>query len=93
MSRKTQHDEGTKIAVVLEGLKGETCISETCRKYGISDSVYYRWRDQFIDGGKRALGKRNESPNHEMKRQLTEYETIIGKMTIENQILKKTLQR
>lgn len=92
MTRKT-HDEETKLAAVLEGLKGETSIAEISRKYGISDSLYYRWRDQFIEGGKRALSKRQESPNAEMKRQISEYESIIGKMTIENQILKKTLQR
>ncbi len=92
MARKT-HDEETKAAAVMEGLRGETGVAEICRKYGISDSLYYRWRDQFIEAGKRALGKRSESPNAEMTRKLSEYESIIGKMTIENQILKKTLQR
>lgn len=93
MPRKTTHDDETKAAAVLEALKGESSIADICRKYGISDSLFYRWRDQFIDGGKRALSKRQESPNAEMRRKLDEYESIIGKMTIENQILKKTLGR
>lgn len=93
MARKEKHNEETKVNAVLEGLRGETSIAEVCRKYGISDSLYYRWKDQFLEGGKRALSKRQETPNAEAKRKLAEYERVIGKITVENTILKKTLEQ
>jgi transposase-like protein len=39
--RKFSSDE--KIRIVLEGLRGETSISEICRREGIAASVYYKW--------------------------------------------------
>ena len=33
-----------KIRIVLEGLRGEETVAELCRREGISESVYFRWR-------------------------------------------------
>ena len=42
-----------KIAIVLEGLRGEESIAELCRREGITTSLYYSWSKAFIDAGKR----------------------------------------
>ena len=31
-----------KVLIVMEGIRGEQSIAELCRKYGISDSTYYK---------------------------------------------------
>ena len=31
-----------KVLIVMEGIRGEHSIAELCRKYGISDSTYYK---------------------------------------------------
>jgi len=36
------------LALVLSGLKGDTPVSDLCRKYGVSTTTYYKLRDQFI---------------------------------------------
>ena len=41
-----------KIRIVLEGLRGETAISEICRREGIAASVYYKWSKSFLEAGK-----------------------------------------
>ena len=33
-----------KIRIVLEGLRGEDSIAELCRREGIAQNLYYRWR-------------------------------------------------
>jgi hypothetical protein len=38
--KRRQIDPGTKLAAILEGLKGESSIAEICRKYQISESLY-----------------------------------------------------
>lgn len=44
-----------KIRIVLDGLRGETPISEICRREGIAPSIYYRWSKQFLEAGKNGL--------------------------------------
>jgi transposase len=44
-----------KIRIVLEGLKGETSVSELCRREGIVSNMYYRWSKDFLEAGKRRL--------------------------------------
>ncbi len=51
--RKFSADE--KIRVVLEGLRGQTPISEICRREGIAASVYYKWSKSFLEAGKNGL--------------------------------------
>ncbi|WP_315515178.1 transposase [Prevotella histicola] len=44
-----------KVLIVMEGVRGEQSIAELCRKYGISDSTYYKWNKEFIEAGKTRL--------------------------------------
>ena len=44
-----------KVLIVMEGIRGEQSIAELCRKYGISDSTYYKWHKEFIEAGKARL--------------------------------------
>jgi len=55
MRNKIQRSIEEKLSIVLEGIKNETSVSEICRKHSISQSLYYKWRDKFIEGGKQAL--------------------------------------
>ena len=42
-----------KMAIILTGLKGEQSIAEICREHQISQSQYYKWRDRFLEAGKK----------------------------------------
>jgi len=44
-----------KVLIIMEGIRGEQSIAELCRKYGISDSTYYKWNKDFIEAGKSRL--------------------------------------
>ncbi len=78
-----------KLAIVLEGIKGERSISEICRVHQISQSLYYKWRDKVFEGAKKGLsnGIQRSSPG---QGQLEDLQKIIGKQTIQIEILKKT---
>lgn len=89
---KTNRSPEEKMAIVLEGLKGEIPVVEICRKYGISQTMYYKWRDKFLEGGKKSLlsnGENNTSKADKAK--IEELERVIGKQAVEIQILKKNL--
>lgn len=80
-------DSKTKLAVVLMGLKGRP-IAEICNEYQLSQTQYYKWRDQFLSDGHKAFETaktsqketRLERENHKLKR-------LVGELTLE---LKKT---
>jgi len=40
---------------VLECLRGESNITELCRKEGINQNLYYRWSKEFLEAGKKRL--------------------------------------
>jgi putative transposase len=90
MGRGSKYSEEKKLEVVVGGLKSNGSVAELCRKHGISDALYYRWKDQFMEGGKRALAGRLQSVDGELKQKVVEYEQMIGKLTVQNETLKKT---
>ncbi len=53
----------------MEGVRGEHSIVKLCRKYGISDSTYYKWNKDFIEAGKARLDGDtiHEATNDEVK--------------------------
>jgi transposase-like protein len=57
MGRKPRLDRTPKEKrqVVQEGLMSGY-VSETCRRYEISPTLFYRWRDEAKQGAKAALG-------------------------------------
>ena len=81
----------TQVQCILEGMSG-TPVEELCRRYAVSQSQYYRLRDRFLEGGKAGLvsnGRDGERVAFETR--IAELERVVGRLTVENQALKKTL--
>jgi len=80
-----------KLAIVLEGIKEKRLVAEICQEHQISQSLFYRWRDKFFEGGKKALINNFKDNNvHEIE--IDKLQKIIGKQTIQIEILKKTAE-
>jgi len=54
MNRKIWTAE-EKLRIVIALLKGEDSVTEICHRHQVSATQAYRWRDQFLEGGKKAL--------------------------------------
>ncbi len=78
-----------KLEIVLEGLRERKSVAEICREHQISQALYYRWRDRFLEGGKRALID-GASDDNVYKAEIEKLQKIIGKQAIQIEILKKT---
>ena len=78
-----------KLAIVLEGLKEKRSVADICREHKISQTLYYRWRDKFLEGGKKGLMNASSDDN-QYKAEIEMLQKIIGKQAIEIEILKKT---
>jgi transposase len=78
-----------KLAIVMEGLKEKRSVAEICREHKISQTLYYRWRDRFLEAGKKGL-IHGVSDDNGYKAELERLQKIIGKQAIQIEILKKT---
>jgi transposase-like protein len=77
-----------KRQVVEELLSGESRPAQLCRRHNISASLLYHWKRQY------SLGKFNNEPIAEaaLKDRIEKLERLVGKLTLENEFLKKGLQ-
>ena len=74
---------------VIDQLLSETVgPAELCRRYNISSGLLYTWKKQY------AAGKLNSEPSREaeLTARVQELERLLGKVTLENEFLKKAVQ-
>ena len=92
MSRTTRSVE-EKYSIVLESLQSSSTVQSICNKYGITQTTFYKWRDKFLDGAKTNLEnnyKRKKS--NDAQSRIEELEKLVGKKSLQLEILKKTLK-
>jgi transposase len=80
-----------KVRIVLESLNTSISVSELCRKYAVSPTVFYQWREKFIHGGKLALSGALKDPQKEKEAENERLKKLIGELTIANDAMKKVL--
>ncbi len=77
-----------KRQIVEELLSGESRPAQLCRRHNISSSLIYHWKRQY------AQGKFNNEPTAEaaLKDRIEKLERLVGRLTLENEFLKKGLE-
>ena len=85
-----------KIRIVLEGLRGEESIAAICRREGINTNLYYKWRKDFLEAGKkRLLGDVVREANSQevggLKRENEQLKQLVAELSLKNRVLKKSL--
>jgi transposase-like protein len=82
-----------KLEIVLAGLRGERSVRDLCREQEISETLYYRWRDQLLEaGGERLAGREQRRGEQELKKKIAELERALGRKTYELEIAGKALR-
>jgi transposase-like protein len=77
-----------KRRVVEELLSGESRPAQLCRRHNITSSVLYHWKRQY------SRGRFNNEPTEEgaLQDRIEQLERLVGRLTLENEFLKKGLQ-
>ena len=78
-----------KLDAVMEGIRGEKSIAQICREREIKDTLYYKWRDVFVERAAEVFEDRRGKDRQENEDRVAELERMIGRLAIENEILKK----
>jgi len=78
-----------KRQVVEELLAGESRPAQLCRRHNLSSSLLYHWKKQY------GRGKFNNEPVAEaaLNDRIEKLERLVGRLTLENEFLKKAVQR
>ena len=94
MGKRSKLSVEQRAQLVLQLLSKEAPAAQIARRAGISEQTLYRWRDEFLSGGKAALSGRggHDERSKKIERlqgELGERDQVIGELTVANRILKK----
>jgi transposase len=95
MNQKKQYTPEFKAKVVLESYQRDTTIEAVRKKFGVSNSMIHRWRQEFqsnvplLFGDKRNPKKKAQAQGYQPGESPDELKKIIGELTVQNEILKK----
>ena len=79
-----------KLDTVMEGLRGQKSIAEICRERDITEPLYYQWKQRFEEQALQIFEDQRQRPASDDKEQrIAELERMVGRLTMENEILKK----
>ncbi len=86
MKRKRYSDE--QIAFALRQAEGGTPVEEICRKLGISEPTFYRWKKQFAGMGTVEIRrlKQLEEENAKLKR-------LVADLSLDKTMLQDVLRK
>jgi len=96
VQRRRRWSLAEKIRIVQECEQPGMSVSYVARKYDIAPNMLFRWRRLMREGGLSAI-KANEpvigaSEVRQLKNRIRELERLLGKKTMENEILKEAIE-
>lgn len=97
--KQKQYQAAEKVAILREHLVEKAPVSDICDKYDIHPSVYYRWQQQFFEGGEKAFTSVNEGQAvKQLKQEVADLEAklarkdeVLGEVMEEYVTLKKSV--
>lgn len=96
IQRRRRYSVDQKLAVLAEAAQPGMTISYIARRHGISPSLVFGWRRRMTEGGKEAVRADDEVVAREqvraLEKRIRELERVLGKKTLENEILREALQ-
>ena len=85
-----------KMRIVEEASRPGMSVSYVARQYGIAPSLVFRWRKLMSDGGKEAIRANTDvvsaSEVKSLKKRIRELERLLGRKTMEVEILKEAVE-
>ena len=81
-----------KFDTVMEAVRGEKSKAQICRDRDITESLLYRWQQEFVEKAPRLFAESGStaSQDREKEEQIAELERMVGRLTMELDVLKKS---
>lgn len=85
-----------KLRMVEETMQPGNSVSRIARQYGVSPAQLYKWRRLMLEGGATAVAAEEKvvsvSEVAALKKRIAELERVLGKKTMENEVLKAAVE-
>ena len=95
VQRRRRWSTTEKIRLVEESQQPGSSVSFVARRYGISPSLLFSWKRRMLEGGHQAVHADEEvvgtSRVRELERRVRDLERLLGRKTMEVEILKEAL--
>jgi putative transposase len=78
----------SQIVAILKEADAGMLVKDICRKHGISDATYYKWKSKY--GGMQASDLKRLK---ELERELSQLKRMYADMALENQALKDLIEK
>jgi transposase len=96
IQRRRRYSVDEKLRIVQEAAQPGITISYVARRHGISPSLLFHWRRRMAEGGKEAVRVDEDvigsSEVKALERRIRELERVLGKKTLENEILREAVK-
>lgn len=96
IQRRRRYSIGEKLQILQEAAQPGMTVSYVARRHGISPSQLFHWRRRMAEGGKEAVRVDDEvvasAEVKALQKQIRELERVLGKKTLENEILREALK-
>ena len=81
-----------KFDTVMEAVRGEKSKAQICRDRDITESLLYRWQQEFLEKAPTLFAESNSTvtADREKEEQVAELERMVGRLTMELDVLKKS---
>jgi len=90
--KRRNHTAEFKFDTVMEAVRGEKSKAQICRDRDITESLLYRWQQEFVEKAPTLFAESNSTatPDREKEEQIAELERMVGRLTMELDVLKKS---
>ena len=87
MSRKSKFS-AEQIAYALKQVEAGVPIADVCRKYGISQQTFYRWRSKYGEMAPSEVRRLNE-----LEKENSKLKSIVADLVLDKEILQDALRK
>ena len=95
VQRRRRWSTAEKVRLVEEATQPGSSVSFVARRHGISPSLLFTWKRRMLEGGREAVHADEDvvgtSKVRELERRVRDLERLLGRKTMEAEILKEAL--
>ena len=96
VQRRRRWSTAEKVRLVEEAAQPGMSVSYVARRHGVAPSLLFGWKRRMLEGGFQAVAADEDvvgtSRVRELERRVRQLECLLGRKTLENEILEEALE-
>ena len=72
-----------KLQIVLDGMSGKSKIGDLCVRHEMTQSQYYKWRDQLLSKGSSVFDQLPNKRIEKLTNENKQLKNLIGELTVD----------